>query len=111
MAGLVEEVGRKHGIEYPLQMSLGLADSERLYAVRYSSEGASRTLYRSAEVAGLKRLHPDRPRLQRLPDGVVAVVAEPLVDLPDAWVEVPEATALTADAGDVELRPFNPRAN
>jgi predicted glutamine amidotransferase len=111
MAGLVEEVGHKHGVEFPLQMSLGLADGERLYAVRYSSEGASRTLYHSAEVEAVKRLHPERPRLQRLPDDVVMVVSEPIVDLPDAWVEVPEATALIADAGDVELRPFTPRAN
>src|SRR5262249_12450386 len=37
MAGLVEEVGHKHGVEFPLQMSLGLADGERRYAVRSST--------------------------------------------------------------------------
>src|SRR5204862_7362523 len=103
MAGLVEELGRQHGVESPLQMSLGLADGERLYAVRYSSQGASRTLYHSAEVEALKRLHPERPRLQRLPDDVVMVVSEPLVILPAAWVEVPEASAVIAEAGGVQV--------
>ena len=39
-----------HGIEHPLQMTLGVSDGERLYAVRYSSIGGqSRTLFRSAD--------------------------------------------------------------
>jgi predicted glutamine amidotransferase len=108
MAGLVEEVGRRHGVEYPLQMSLGLADGERLYAVRYSSEGKSRTLFHSGNVAAVKRLHPERPRLQRLPDEVVAVVSEPLSEISELWVEIPESTALIAEAGEVEQRPFTP---
>jgi hypothetical protein len=39
------------------------------------------------------------------------VVSEPLVDLPDAWEEVPEATALVAEAGTVQLQPFTPRTS
>ena len=37
MAGMVEAIGRRHGVEDPLQMTLGLTDGERLYAVRYAS--------------------------------------------------------------------------
>ena len=37
MAGVVEATGRRHGVEEPLQMTLGLSDGERLYAVRYAS--------------------------------------------------------------------------
>jgi glutamine amidotransferase len=110
MVALVEETGHRHGVEYPLQMTLGLADGERLYAVRYSSEGNSRSLYHSADVAAIKQLHPERPRLQNLPDDVVAVVSEPLVDLEDFWEEVPESTALIAEGSAVETRPFNPAA-
>jgi predicted glutamine amidotransferase len=110
MAALVEETGRRHGVEHPLQMTLGFSDGERLYAVRYSSEGESRSLYHSCDVAALKQLHPDQPRLQRLPDDVVAVVSEPLIELEDAWEKVPEATALIAEGGSVELRPFRPGA-
>ena len=110
MVGLVEKVGKAHGVEHPVQMSLGLADGERLYAVRYSSEHDSRTLYHSADVKALKRLHPERPRLQLLPDDVVAVVSEPVAGLEEFWVEVPESTALTAEASRVETRPFTPAA-
>jgi predicted glutamine amidotransferase len=110
MAALVEETGRRHGVEHPLQMTLGLSDGERLYAVRYPSEGESRSLYHSCDVGALKQLHPERPRLQRLPDDVVAVVSEPLIELEDAWEQVPEATALIAEGGEVELRPFRPAA-
>jgi glutamine amidotransferase len=34
MAGFVEEVGHAHDIEHPLQMTLGVSDGERLWAVR-----------------------------------------------------------------------------
>ena len=110
MVGLVEKVGRAHGVEHPIQMSLGLADGDRLYAVRYSSEHDSRTLYHSADVRALKRLHPERPRLQLLPDDVVAVVSEPVAGLEEFWVEMPESSALIAEAGRVETRPFTPAA-
>src|SRR3954454_6779332 len=39
MAGFVEATCHAHGIEHPLQMTLGLSDGLRLYAVRYSSIG------------------------------------------------------------------------
>jgi predicted glutamine amidotransferase len=42
--GFVESTGRAHGIENPVQMTLGFSDGERLYAVRYSTEHRSRTL-------------------------------------------------------------------
>ncbi|MGI9570391.1 MAG: class II glutamine amidotransferase, partial [Desulfobulbia bacterium] len=42
MAGLVERIGAENAVDNPLQMSLGLSDGERLYAVRYSSEHSSR---------------------------------------------------------------------
>jgi predicted glutamine amidotransferase len=100
MAGFVEATGRAHGIEHPLQMTLAVSDGARLYAVRYSSVGRSRTLYSSAEADALRLLHHD--------DRVV--VSEPLTDLPGVWNEVPEATALIVQDGPDEQRPFTPRA-
>ncbi len=37
MAGTIEATGRRHGVADPLQMTLGVSDGERLYAVRYAS--------------------------------------------------------------------------
>lgn len=107
--GFVEAVGRAHGVEHPIQMTLGLSDGERLYAVRYSSEGRSRTLYESVDGATVRALYPDNDRLSHLSDEDRVVVSEPLnEELPGVWVEVPEATALIIQRGVDEQRPFTP---
>ena len=36
--GFVEATGRKHGIEHPVQMTVGMSNGERLWAIRYSSQ-------------------------------------------------------------------------
>jgi predicted glutamine amidotransferase len=108
MAGFVEDAGHRHGVEHPLQMSLGVTDGERLYAVRYSSLGQSRTLFRSADAATLRELHPELAA--RLGDEDRAIVSEPLGDLPGVWEEIPEATALIVQDGPDEQRAFRPRA-
>jgi predicted glutamine amidotransferase len=106
--GFVEETARRHSVEHPLQMTLGLADGERLYAVRYSSVRDSRTLFCSAEAESLRRLYPDNPRLASITDEDRMVVSEPLVDLPGVWQEVPESTALIIQPGEDEMRGFEP---
>jgi predicted glutamine amidotransferase len=108
--GLVESQLRHAGIEPALQTSMGLSDGERLWAVRYSTEGHSRTLFTSEDVDSLRRLHPDNPRLQQLRENDRLVVSEPFTDLPGAWLEIPESTALVVGAdGSHEQRPFQPR--
>jgi predicted glutamine amidotransferase len=108
--GLVESSLRERGIKPALQASIGLSDGEHLWAVRYSSEGRSRTLFTSAEVDSLRRLHPGNPRLQLLRAGDRVVVSEPFSDLPGAWLKIPESTALVVSPGGAhELRPFSPR--
>ena len=106
--GFVEATGRAHGIENPVQMTLGFTDGERLYAVRYSSERRSRTLFVSQDVATVRALHPDNERLQRMTDEDRIVVSEPVSDLPGAWREVPESTALIIQHGPDEQREFHP---
>ena len=105
MVGLVEAVGRRHGVEHPMQMSLGISDGRRLYAVRYSSEGRSRTLFHSASTAALKEIAPEAGRLSA---DARAVVSEPLFDLAEAWIPVPESHFLTVDTGEVHCKPFEP---
>src|SRR5262245_1587090 len=48
--GLIEETGRRNGIELPIQMTVATTDGERVWAFRYSSEGQSRSLFYSTDV-------------------------------------------------------------
>jgi len=107
--GFVEVTGRTHGIENPVQMTLGFSDGEQLYAVRYSTEHRSRTLFVSEDVASVRALHPDNARLQRMTDEDRVIVSEPVSDLPGAWREVPESTALIIQRGPDEQKPFRPQ--
>ena len=108
--GFVEATGHAHGIDEPIQMTLGFSDGVRLWAVRYSSEHASRTLYVSADSRTVQALHPDNPRFAQLTDEDRVVVSEPLSDLPGVWLEVPESTVLVIQPGADERREFHPRA-
>lgn len=108
-AGLVEAVGAEHGVEHPVQMAVAVADGERIVAVRYSSEGSSRSLFYSTRIDALKARYPDDDRIQALSDEARAVVSEPLGDLPGAWNEVPESSVGIVQPGQDELRPFTPR--
>ena len=90
-------------------MSLGLANGERLLAVRYSSSGASRSLWYSNSVSAMTELYPGNPRLAIFPKDARTVVSEPLNSLSELWVEVPEATALEVANGEGPSSPFEPR--
>jgi glutamine amidotransferase len=107
--GFVEATGRAHGIENPVQMTLGFSDGERLYAVRYSTEHSSRTLFVSQDVTAVRALHPGNERFQRMTDEDRVIVSEPVSDLPGVWLEVPESTALIIQRGPDEQRRFQPR--
>jgi predicted glutamine amidotransferase len=108
MVGLVEEVGRHHGIEHPIQMTIGTADGRNVWAFRYSSEGKSRSLYYSSDVRTLREMYPERPRLQEASDESRIIVSEPIVELAGAWNEVPESSYGVVHEGEDELRPFRP---
>jgi predicted glutamine amidotransferase len=108
--GFVEHTARAHGIEHPVQMTVGISDGERLWAIRYASEGKPRTLFVSEDVSALKALHPESERLQQLGDEDRAIVSEPLGDrLPGAWIEIPPSTAMIVQPGPDEQRSFRPR--
>jgi predicted glutamine amidotransferase len=109
MVGFVEEAARKHGVEHPVQMTIATTDGEKVWAFRYSSERASRTLYFSTRMDNLKALYPESEELAALSDETRVVVSEPLGDLPGAWNEVPESSVGIVQPGDDELRPFTPR--
>ncbi|MFE9931204.1 class II glutamine amidotransferase [Streptomyces sp. NPDC005533] len=108
MAGVVERVGHEHGVEFPLQMTLAMTDGERVWAFRYSSGHASRSLFYSSKVDSLRRLHPDMAFLQEVSDETRLIVSEPLGDLPGAWNEVPESSYGVVQPGADELFSFAP---
>ncbi|MGW7258019.1 class II glutamine amidotransferase [Streptomyces sp. NPDC054834] len=110
MVGLVEQTGRRQGVEYPIQMTVAVTDGHRLWAFRYSSQGASRSLYYSTRVETLRALHPDVAFLQHISDETRLVVSEPPVDLPGAWNQVPESSYGVVHQGADELHSFTPAA-
>lgn len=108
MVGAVEETGRRHGVAHPINMTVCALDGERLIAVRYSSEADSRTLFHNTCVRHLRELYPDDPQIAALDEDAFLLLSEPLSEMPGAWEEVPEATAIIAGRGDVAHYPFEP---
>ncbi len=109
MAGFVEEVGERHGVEHPLMMSVAVTDGTKIVAARYSSERDSRSLYFSTDAKALKQQHPELEEVQLLSDEARAIVSEPLGDVVGAWNEVPEASIGIVQPGQDELHAFTPR--
>jgi glutamine amidotransferase len=108
--GLVEAVAAQRGVADPVQGTFGICDGSDLWAVRYASNGAARSLFTSSEADAIRDLYPDNARLQRLHHGDRLVLSEPLSDLPGLWNEVPQSTAVIVRTGqDLEERPFAPR--
>ncbi len=108
--GLIEDVGRRNGIEFPIQMTVATTDGDTTWAFRYSSEGRSRSLFHSTDVSTLRVQYPDNPMLHGLSDDARLVVSEPLGDLRGAWREVPESTCVVVHGNGEDLFPFSPTA-
>jgi predicted glutamine amidotransferase len=106
--GLVEETALRRGIENPVQASIGVTDGECVWAIRYSTERRSRTLFVSADADAIRALHPENERLQRLRGEDRVIVSEPLADLTGVWDEIPDGTAVIVQPGADESRPFRP---
>lgn len=110
MAGYVEAVGRRAGVQNPLQMTVGVSDGVRLYAARYASGPEANTLFLSSPVRDVRLLYPENERLQHFSDEARVIVSEPLVDLPGLWREIPAGSAVVAQPGDDLEVPFRPQA-
>lgn len=104
--GLVESVGRDHGIRFPMQGTIALSDGATIWAFRYSTQGRSRTLFHSVEIDTLREMYPDIERLKLFGERARVVVSEPLNDLPGAFVEVPESTVAILQESGYEYEPF-----
>jgi glutamine amidotransferase len=107
--GFIEETGRRHGVEHPIQMTVATSDGVGVWAFRYSSEHDSRSLFYSTAIETLRLQHPDNPVLHDLSPQTRLVVSEPLGDLAGAWNEVPESSCGVVREGEADFRPFTPR--
>ena len=106
--GLAEQVGRRHGVDYPVHMTVATSDGESIWAFRYSSEKATSSLFYSTDIAQLRQLHPELAVLDRLGTDTRFVVSEPLRALPGAWNEVPESSWALVRPGEQQIQPFQP---
>ncbi|OBA70723.1 class II glutamine amidotransferase [Mycobacterium sp. 1554424.7] len=108
MAGFVEAVAAEAGVDEPaLQMTLGVSDGARLYAVRYASGTDANTLFVNEDPESVRMLYPGDEGLKHFADDSRVVVSEPLTQLPGMWREVAAGTALIIGR-DVEERSFRP---
>jgi predicted glutamine amidotransferase len=103
--GFVEDVGRRHGVEYPVHMTVATSDGESIWVFRYSSEGSTSSLYYSTDVSQLRQLYPDVEVLTELGADTRFIVSEPLRDLPGAWNEVPDGSwgLVRRDVQEIQL--------
>jgi predicted glutamine amidotransferase len=106
--GLVEDVGHRHGVQYPVHMTVATSDGESIWVFRYSSEKSTSSLYYSADVAQVRQLYPELEVLKQAGPDTRFVVSEPLRDLPGAWHEVPEGSWGLVRRGAHDLQPFTP---
>ena len=104
MIGHVERRLDEAGIPRKVQFSAAAANGESLYAVRYSSENDSRTLYYSRDVDVLERFYPES---EEPPPGSILVVSEPLGSTA-RWTVVPESSLIVASRDGDEMLPFVP---
>ena len=103
---MVESVGREHGIRFPMQGTIALADGATIWAFRYSTQRMSRSLFHSVDIDTLREMYPDVERLKIFGRRARVVVSEPLNDLPGAFVEVPESTVAILDESGYRHQPF-----
>jgi predicted glutamine amidotransferase len=107
--GLVEATAEAAGLTPHVQGTFGVSDGTNLWAVRYATDGAARTLFASADATAIRSLHPENPRLQRLAPDDRLIVSEPFTDLPGVWHEIEQGTAVIARPyGVLERHPFEP---
>jgi len=106
MIGEVEAARIRAGIEKPVSFTCALTDGTTIFAVRYSSDRNSKTLYVNRGRSGAAELMGGEAPAQ--PTQIV--LSEPLDDCSDRWESVPESSFITVRGGLMDLLPFNPSA-
>lgn len=106
MAGYVESVARKYGVEETLWMTLGLSDGKTLYALRYASDGKAPTLYYSRDVDEVYEAHPEL--IGKFSSDTRIIASEPGGRAKNLWHQVPESSFLEVQGEQIEVSDFKP---
>jgi predicted glutamine amidotransferase len=104
----VEQLGAAQGTRFPWQGTVAVSDGQTVWAFRYSSQGRSRSLFHSVDIATLKMMYPDVDRVRLFSDDAHLVISEPTTDLPGTFLEVPESTVAVLDASGYHHEAFTP---
>lgn len=108
MVGYVETLGRRHGTEHPVQMTVATSDGRSIWAFRYSSEGSSRSLYYTSAVPTLRAMYPEVAQFAGLSEHSRLIVSEPLGELTGVWNAAPESSFGVVSEERSELGSFGP---
>jgi predicted glutamine amidotransferase len=102
----IEQLGGMHGVNYPVNATIGLSDGKDIYAVRYASNGHPPSLFHTNDAKSLGRISP---RLaENYSQDMRIVSSEPVTGYASGWTEVPRGTVVKISGFDVETRRFRP---
>ena len=105
MVGYVEHEQTRAGITEPFRLTCAFSDGERIYAIRYSTDGKPKTLYYNRAGQGLEAVLCE----DSASDGQGTILlSEPIDDCPNNWVSVAPGSFVTVGQGQVETQPFTP---
>jgi len=104
----VERTARDHGASDGFQGTLGISDGQTVWALRYATSREPHTLYHNRHLDDVHRLDPDLEG--RLHPSTRVLVSEPVGSFPQLWDEVPPSSLVEIRGGELEIRPFAPRA-
>jgi glutamine amidotransferase len=99
------EAMAKSGTDEPFRMTAAISDGDRIYALRYSSDCQSPTLYYGT--GGAINIKNGRVEFSK-GDTTALVLSEPLDDQLDDWNKIPDGHLLEARGGVVAVRSFQP---
>lgn len=99
----VQGMMREEGVAEPFRMTAACSDGRRIFAVRWSSDGKSPSLYWAK--GSVSECAEGRLTFAGDRDGVL-ILSEPLDEDPGRWAEVEEGSFLVAEGSRVELVPF-----
>ena len=105
MTGRIERARREHNIEEPFRLTCAASDGKALYAVRYSSDHQSKTLYINKGADALRQIESEP---DELPDKGHIVLSEPLDDCSQNWQMIEESSYVEIRDGEVNISVFEP---